>query len=152
MPILYPFLIAAGTGLQIISNWSANTRQAMLERENAEAYREQAELARAATQRELDIASRQYANQFGNVVSGFAAQGVDVGSGSAATQIASVAIARMRELDAIKKQGEFQIKLASSRSRRSKEEADLLSSVGFNLVQAGTTALTATTKYIKNES
>lgn len=142
-----PLLMAIGAGVQMLAQYGANIQQSIYEKENAEAYKQQVDLAKAGMERELDIAGAQYANQFGNVVSGFAAQGIDIGSGSASVQVASIAIARMQELDAIRKQGEFQIKLASSRQRRSEEEARTLGSIGYNLTQAGTTALTAYTQY-----
>ncbi len=134
-------LMAVGTGMQMFSQWMANLDQAKAEYENAKFYEEQAALSRDQMYRELDIADREYENRKGATISAEAAGGVDVGSGSAALNIAAVSAAKIKELAAIKMQGEMNIKLARLRSRRSGDSADTLSSSGYNIAQGSTTLL-----------
>lgn len=135
-------MMAVGTGINIFSQWAANMSQAQAEAQNARFYREQADYAIFSMKREMDLASREYEFQYGKVTSAYAGAGVDVGSGSAADNIARVAANQIQELAAIKKKGEMSYRLASSRARRSSQLADTLQNPMFNLTQAGTTLLT----------
>lgn len=144
-------MMLAGTAFQLAAGFGANLQQAVYEAENAQIYREQADLARAAMERELEVADREYAYQYGNTVSGYAAAGVDVGSGSAADVIGSVSARRIEELSAIRQQGELQIKIASSRGMRAQREANTLGSAEYNLMQAGGTILTNYNSYLRSQ-
>jgi hypothetical protein len=134
-------LMAVGTGLQVFSQWMANLDQAQAEYENSKFYEEQAGIARDKMNRDLDIADREYEYRKGATIGAEAAGGVDVGSGSAVNNIAAVAAAKIKELAAIKTQGEFEVKLARLRARRSGQTADTLSDTGYNLLQGATTGL-----------
>ena len=96
--------------------------------------------------RELDIADREYEYRKGATIGAEVAGGVDVGSGSAAMNVAAVATAKIKELSAIKYQGELQMKLANLRARRSNQQADTLGSTSYNFMQGATTLLGNYTK------
>ena len=139
-------LMAAGTGLQMFSQWMANIDQAKAEYENAKFYKEQGDVARSQMYRDMDIADREYEYRKGATIGAEASGGVDVGSGSAINNIAAVAAAKVKELSAIKLQGELNMKLARLRGARSQSTADTLSNPTYNAVQAATTLLGNYTK------
>lgn len=139
-------LMGVGTGIQIFSQWMANLDQAQAEYENARYYKEQESAMREQMNRELDIADREYEYRKGATIGAEVAGGVDVGSGSAAMNVAAVATAKIKELSAIKYQGELQMKLANLRARRSNQQADTLGSTSYNFMQGTTTLLGNYTK------
>jgi len=138
--------MGVGTGIQIFSQWMANLDQAQAEYENAKYYKEQEAAMREQMNRELDIADREYEYRKGATIGAEVAGGVDVGSGSAAMNVAAVATAKIKELSAIKYQGELQMKLANLRARRSNQQADTLGSTSYNFMQGATTLLGNYTK------
>lgn len=146
MAVLPAVLMGVGTGIQIFSQWMANLDQAQAEYENARYYKEQEAAIREQMNRELDIADREYEYRKGATIGAEVAGGVDVGSGSAAMNVAAVATAKIKELSAIKYQGELQMKLANLRARRSNQQADTLGSTSYNLMQGTTTLLGNYTK------
>jgi len=146
MPVLPAVLMGVGTGIQIFSQWMANLDQAQAEYENAKYYKEQEAAMREQMNRELDIADREYEYRKGATIGAEVAGGVDVGSGSAAMNVAAVATAKIKELSAIKYQGELQMKLANLRARRSNQQADTLGSTSYNFMQGATTLLGNYTK------
>lgn len=139
-------LMGIGTGLQVFSQWMANLDQAAEEYENAKFYKEQGDALREQMDRDLDIADREYEHRKGATIGAEISSGVDVGSGSAITNVAAVAAAKIKELSAIKYQGELNMKLAYMRSRRSSTMADTLKSPSYNLMQGATTSLGNYTK------
>lgn len=142
-----PFiLMAAGTGIQMFSQWMANIDQAKAEYENAKFYKEQGDAARSQMYRDMDIADREYEYRKGATIGAEASGGVDVGSGSAINNIAAVAAAKVKELSAIKLQGELNMKLARIRGAKSQSTADTLSNPTYNAIQASTTLLGNYTK------
>lgn len=146
MAVLPAVLMGVGTGIQIFSQWMANLDQAQAEYENAKYYKEQEAAMREQMNRELDIADREYEYRKGATIGAEVAGGVDVGSGSAAMNVAAVATAKIKELSAIKYQGELQMKLANLRARRSNQQADTLGSTSYNFMQGATTLLGNYTK------
>lgn len=146
MPVTPAVLMGVGTGIQIFSQWMANLDQAQAEYENARYYKEQESAMREQMNRELDIADREYEYRKGATIGAEVAGGVDVGSGSAAMNVAAVATAKIKELSAIKYQGELQMKLANLRARRSNQQADTLGSTSYNFMQGTTTLLGNYTK------
>lgn len=146
MPVIPAVLMGVGTGIQIFSQWMANLDQAQAEYENAKYYKEQEAAMREQMNRELDIADREYEYRKGATIGAEVAGGVDVGSGSAAMNVAAVATAKIKELSAIKYQGELQMKLANLRARRSNQQADTLGSTSYNFMQGTTTLLGNYTK------
>lgn len=136
-------LMAAGTAIQIVGNYTANLARARQETANALFYREQAEFAKAAMFRELQIADREYTMRKGAQVSAAARGGADVGSGSISATISATAAQRIEELIAIKRKGTLDFRLASLRGQLAGESAKTLRSDEFNFLQAGSTLLTA---------
>lgn len=134
-------LMGVGTGLQVFSQWMANLDQAAAEYENAKFYRDQAALAKDQMDRELDIVGRDYESRRGATIGAEISSGVDIGSGSAISNVAAVGAAKIKELAAIKLQGEMNMKIANLRARRSDTTAATLSSAGYNLMQGATTGL-----------
>jgi hypothetical protein len=137
-----PFaLMALGTGLQVIGQFSANYRQAKAQLQNAKFLDKQADFARSAMNRSMRIAEQEYATKYGQQASAYAGSGVDVSSGSASLLLANTLASSIEELAAIKKRGELDIELARSRANLNREEGRMLQSPGFNLLQAGGTFL-----------
>ena len=139
-------LMAAGTAMQMFSQYAANIDQSISEYENAKFFKEQGDAAKSQEMRDLDIADREYEYRKGATIGAEADAGVDVGSGSAVNDIAAVAAAKIRELSAIKLQGELNVKLARMRSTRSQGIANTLSSPSYNVAQGATTLLNNYTK------
>ncbi len=135
--------MAVGTGLQIISQISANYAQAKAQLENAKFLEKQADFARSAMFRSIRIAEQEYSTKFGQQASAFAGSGVDVGSGSAALLLAGTYAAGIEEIYNIKKRGDLDISLARSRAALNRTEAKNLTSLETNLFQAGGTAMNA---------
>lgn len=134
-------LMGIGTGMQVFSQWMANLDQQQAEYENAKFYQEQSDLARSQMNRDLDISDREYEARKGATIGAEAASGADVGSGSAVINIAAVAAAKIKELSAIKLQGEMNMKIASLRAKRSNNAGDTLGNTGYNVAQGLTTIL-----------
>lgn len=136
-------LLIAGTALQMYGNYMANMNQATAEMENARFYEAQAEFVQQAKYRELDIAASEYTFKIGSQVSAAAKGGADVGSGSVFNTIANTHANKVAELVAIKRKADLDYTLAQGRASAASRNADFLSSPGYNLVQAGGTALTS---------
>lgn len=136
-------IMVAGTTLSLIGQYNSNLSQAEQERQNAAFYEDQAQFARLSTARAEALASFDYSFKMGSQIGAFAASGIDVGSGSAAITIGGSIKQAVDELFAIKKKGELDFNLARMRGNIAGENAALLSSAGYNLMQAGATALNA---------
>lgn len=138
-------LMAAGTAINIISSLASNAAQAAAERENQRFYEEEAKYARESASRAESLAEIDYTTKYGNQVSAYASGNVD-SSGSAAITMGGTIKQAMDEIWAIRRKGDMDVQLASMRGRSSGKKADTLGSVGYNLLDAGTTALNAYTK------
>lgn len=131
-------LMAAGTVTQMLGTYAANIQQAIKEQQNAAFYREQAVFAKEAALRAERLAGFEYATKFGQQVGAYAASGVDM-SGSAALTVGGTIANALSEIDAIRKKGALDFKLAYMRGAQSDETANTLNSPGYNLMQgAGT--------------
>lgn len=133
-------LLLIGAALQMGSQWAANSARGEQELLNAKWYDEQANFASENMYRALKRTEVSYAMQYGSQVSAYAKGGVDVGSGSALAMISNTLASSYAELAAVKKEGEMNIKLARSRGQLAQDEGKMLTSFGYNAVQAGTTA------------
>ena len=141
-------LIIAGTVLQMAGQYGANLAQAEAELQNARFYAKQKDLATTAYVANLTKEAVQYNYQRGRVVSAIAGGGADVGSGSSAIKVASLAARNLAAVAQIKEQSMLDIELARSRAARSTDMATTLKSPGYNALQAGTTALTGYAQYL----
>ena len=141
------WIAAAGLAMQAIGQYRANQAQADGEEANARFYQEQENFAKEAMFREQDITARDYEFQKGKLISAYGAGGVDVGSGSAALQVADVAFKKASELDAIKRKGMLDIKLARERKLSSVRQASELRDPINNIMQIGGTAMSGYSAY-----
>lgn len=131
-------LMGVGTALQIAGNINKNLTEASQEYENARWLQEQANYARQSMFREIRRTEQEYSTKAGQQMSAYAASGVDL-SGSAALTVGGTIASAFEELAAVRRKGEMDIMLASSRSRLAQRNAEGLSSSGTNLMQgAGT--------------
>lgn len=142
-----PMVLVAGTALQMIGQFQANMAQAAAERENAAFYEAQRTLAVTAYGANLQREQLQYQFQKGRVISAAAAGGADVGAGSALLAQAAQTARHISAVGQIKEQSMLDIQLAGARARRARATSEMLASPGFNLMQAGTTALTSYAAY-----
>ena len=138
-------LLLIGTALQIAGRYGANMAQAQSELQNAQFYEEQAQFQQFTKQREIGLIARNYAAQYGQQAGVYAAAGVDVGSGSASLMLGGTLARHAAESLAAAKKYDLEMRLTRLRGAASQAHADTLSSPGFNLIQAGTTALSAYT-------
>lgn len=143
-------MMAIGTTLNIAGSIGANIQQSIAEKANAEFYREQRDYNAAALQRDLDLTNRDYGYKVGQALGVTAASGIDVGSGSALTNVATILADQVTELAFTKRKGDLEMKLIGSKILSAEQKANMLSSVGYNAIQAGTTYLTHATASGKN--
>lgn len=145
-------LIAAQMGLQLYGQYRANQDQAAAEARNAAFLREQAAFAEATTQREMRLQERQSKLLRGEQTVGFAAGGVDVGSGSALDFLVDQESQAIAERAAIRSEGDMRVRLASLRADASQTTADTLRSGDYNNLQAGATILGGAKDYALYDS
>ncbi len=138
-------LMLIGTATQMIGQWTSNADQAVKERQNEKFYGEQAAYARLSAIRAEALAGFSYSAKVGQQIGAYASGGVD-SSGSAALTLAGTLHNALDEIWAIKQKGDMDVKLARMRGIQSGQNADTLSSTGYNAMQAGSTALGAYTK------
>lgn len=141
------WLALAGVATSLIGQYNANREQAQGEIDNANFYRIQADFAKEAMFRQKDITAREYEYQRGQIVSAYAGGGIDVGSGSAATQIADAIYKKVSELDAVKRKGILDIQLAQARANSSQRQAQELNDPLNNLLQGGGTLMQSFASY-----
>lgn len=139
-------LMMVGKGVEVFATYGANIQQSIAEMANAKYYAEQELFNIAATQRAIDSAARESGYKIGQAVTAYGGAGLDVGAGSAITNIATLIADGIAETEFARRKGELDIKLARMRRGQSEQAAETLASPGFNLVQAGTTILGALTK------
>lgn len=135
-------LMAAGTAMSIAGQISSNYAQAAEELENQKYYDQQAKYARDSMLRAEALAESDYTTKLGMQIGAYASGNVDV-SGSAAITVGGTIKQAMDEIWAIKQKGDLEFKLARSRGNQSGERGKMLGSTGYNLMQAGTTAIKA---------
>jgi len=135
-------LMAAGTAISMFGQLSSNMEQAKAEAENAKFYEQQAAFARLGQLRAEALSEVDTATKIGAQVGAYASGNVDI-SGSAAYTVGGTLKQAIDDIWAIKQKGDMETKLARMRSTQSSERSALLSSVGYNAIQAGTTAINA---------
>lgn len=133
-------LMAAGTALQIGAGIRKNMEQAIQEIENSKWLAKQADFARESMFREIRRTEQEYSAKAGQQISSYAASGVDI-SGSAGLTVGGTLSSAFEELVAVRRKGEMDIFLASSRSNLAARNAAGLSDSGANLMQAGGTLM-----------
>jgi len=138
-------LMAAGTALSIIGQLSSNAAQAEAEAQNAKFYEQQAAYARLSQLRAEQISEVDYGTKIGQQIGAYASGGVDI-SGSAALTVGGTLKQAIDDVWAIKQKGDMETKLARMRGAQSAERASMLSSAGYNIMQAATTGVTAYSK------
>lgn len=138
-------LMAAGTTIQVLGQFGANLSQSIAERANAAFFRAQTQYAQESALRAERLAGFEYAYKIGQQVGDYAASGVD-SSGSAAITIGGSLSNEIGEIAAIRRKGELDVRLARMRGTQSENNADLLGSTGFNVLQAGTSLLSNYTR------
>lgn len=134
-------MMLIGTGLEIAGRWGANIQQSIAEKANAQFYRDQEKFNIQAMLKDVQAAEREAGFRTGTIRTTFGASGVDVGTGSAVTNLAASIADGIAEIEYLKNKGELDIKLARMRGNQSQNAADTLGSTGYNLLQAGTTLL-----------
>ena len=138
-------LMAAGTAIQILGQVGANLQQSIAERANQRFYQAQADYAQESALRAERLAGFDYAYKIGQQIGDFAASGVDI-SGSASITIGGTLANEIGEVAAIRKKGALDMALARMRGNQAGQNADLLGSPGFNIMQGATTLISNYTK------
>ena len=133
-------LMMAGTAMQMIGQYSGNMAQAAQEKQNAKFYAEQAHYAQISALRAETLAEFSYTNKLGQQLGAYASGGVD-SSGSASITMGGTIANMLDEVFSIRRKGEMDVKLARMRGIVSQDRADTMGSVGYNVMQAGTTAI-----------
>lgn len=139
-------IMGVGTVVKMLGQYGANLAQAEQEKANAQFFRMQEDVAREEMIRKERLAAFDYSFKIGEQIGGYAASGIDSGAGSAALTVAGTLANFVEEAQAIRKKGELDMKLASSRARLSENTAKTLESPAYNLTQAATTGLDAYTR------
>lgn len=137
-----PFTAMAlvSTGVQLIGQWQGNMAASDAERENEKYYRMQAMYAKDAAERQEQLSWFESSYKLSNQSSRYSGSGVDL-SGSAQVTMGGTLAQAVKEVWAIREKGKMDFLLAQSRGQAAGGRADTLSSPGFNLLQAGTTAI-----------
>lgn len=133
-------LMAAGTGIQVLGQIGANLHQSIAERANQRFYQAQADYAQESALRAERLAGFDYSYKIGQQIGDYAASGVDM-SGSASITVGGTVANEIAEVAAIRKKGAIDMALARMRGTQAGQNADLLGSPGFNLLQGATTLL-----------
>lgn len=144
-------LMAVGTAVQMFGQFGANFAQAQQERINQKYYQDQANFVIQSHQRASQLAEYDYTQRVGAQLSAYGSSGVDI-SGSAAITIGGTYSQLMDELWALEKKKDLEWQLASMRGNVAGDKASLLTSNGYNVVQAGTIGLKGYTDYSKYQA
>lgn len=141
MPIPFIFAAAAGIGAatKIYGSIKANQAQAEAERANALFYEEQAQFARESTFRSLEIYQDEAEDFRGKQIGAIAAGGLQM-TGSALAILADTELKKVRESDAIIRDGKFKEREAFLKAGASIEQAERLSGFVANVLPALSTA------------
>lgn len=129
----------AGGALKTYGNIKANQAQAEAERANAAFYQEQAQFARESTARALEIYQDDAEDFRGKQVGAIAAGGLQM-TGSALAILADTELKKVRESDAIIRDGKFKEREAFLKAGASIEQAERLSGFTANVLPAISTA------------
>lgn len=127
-------LMGGGLLLQAYGNYQANLSQADAARKNAGFYREQAQFAKEAGERQQMIFDRETQIQYGEQLSAYAKAGVDTQSSS--LFFAKQMLFRQQESFAIKKEADMNVRLALLRADQAATQADTLEDPTLNMIQA----------------
>ena len=119
--------------------YMANMDQADAERKNASWYREQAEFAKKAGERQQMIFDRESQILYGEQLGAFAKAGVDTGASS--YFVAKQMLFRQQESYAIKQEADMNTRLAMLKADQAERHAESLSDPMNNLLQFGGSAL-----------
>lgn len=139
-PITAAFIVS--TGVSMMGTLMGNNAKARQERANAAYYKKQAAYARLAAERQHQLAEFEYTEKLGKQASTYAGSGVAL-EGSAAVTMGGTLKNFIDEAYAIKRKGELEYELASMRGVQSSQEANMLSSPAYNLLQVGAQGLNA---------
>lgn len=138
-------LMVAGTILKGLAQYGANIQQSIQEAANASFYKEQELLNIASIERAVRSAERESGYKVGTMKTTYGASGLDVGAGSALTNIATALADGIADVAYTRRKGELDVKLARMRGAQAAATASTLSSAGYNAVQFGTTVLSNAT-------
>lgn len=130
-----------GAGISIYGNYKANQAQAKAEEANGAFYKEQAEFARQAGVRELDLYDTESKQFLGNQISQIAKGGVTQ-SGSALLILADTRAQQFKESAAIADNSNAKVHEALLKAGASYDQAKRLKSTEATLLPAVGTALT----------
>lgn len=139
-------VIAMGLAMKAYGQFTANNDQADAEDQNAAFYREQADFARKAGDRQRMIFDRESVILLGNQTAGFAKSGVS--TTSAADFLAREMLYRQEESQAIKEEADFNVRLAMLRADQSERTADSLRDPFNNLMSIGGGFLSSGASYV----
>lgn len=139
-------LILAGAALGAVGTLWSNKDKAEQEARNAWFYRRQAQFAKEASRREMQLAMEEASRLKGLQVGALAKGGADVGSGSAAGVLAMSAARALSTIEAIKLKGELDYTLAMSRGDAAQDTADTYGSLAYNLLTVAGDAIKPITK------
>lgn len=132
-------LMLAGTGMKMIAQYGANIQQSIAEKANAAFYREQLLYNVQAVENDIRAAQRETGYKLGMATTTYGASGIDVGTGSALGNLATIVADGMNEVAFIRRKGDMEIKLSQMRASSAQAKADTLASPTYNLTQAATT-------------
>jgi nickel-dependent lactate racemase len=133
---------AVGAVLMIAGNVKSNLDQAKAEKQNAEAYRSQAEYARAVHKRKMDLLRRQQKDFAGKQQGMFAKAGISF-SGSVIDVFTDTAIEQEKEMIAAENESNQEVSAYNFQAANSDSRARSLSNPATILLQSGGTALSA---------
>lgn len=131
-------LMAAGTALSVFGQVYSARAQAQAARENALWLEEQANFIALSTERELELAERDQELMIGEQFGAFAKAGVEM-SGSAADTIRETFSRAALELEAVRMNGQMQIREALLKASSERKYARDVQIAGY--MKAGATAL-----------
>lgn len=127
--------------MSIFGRWQANLAQAEAEMQNSRWLKEQAAFAQEATEREEAIFQKESESLLAEQVGSFAKNGIEL-SGSALDALNETENQISMEIEAIRQNGEMQMREALLKANSSRNNATQLSSLQNNLLQSGGSLLT----------
>lgn len=141
------YMLAAG--MNIAGGFMSARAEKRARRANAAAYEKQREMARFASERELDIFKTESAAFLGDQISAFAKAGVDM-SGSALMQIVSTQGQIEREKSAIAMGASRQAEMFTMQANNERRQARNATSFETLGMQTGTSLLNAYASYLSS--
>ena len=140
-------LAVIGTGMQLVGQIGANVQQSIAEKANAAFYKKQAEYNAKAMQVNMDNARMEGGARYGAMATVGAASGLDIGTGSMASNLAIQMANNATAVMMAKEAAQLEITKMLAMARQSQSRSETLGSVGYNLLQGGTTALNNYTQW-----